>query len=216
MAGDLPFLERLAQLPAVTAQSTLALLERLPAVTADRRAEIVRAELARLADESPTARRPRALRFRLAHHLAAAGRAPEAVEALEPLRAAGDETADALVWEIARRSGNADLEAAVLEATTDRGPDDPGGLTDLGEAYERAGDLAGSAEAYRRALAVWPSADAALGLFRTGALTGDADMVVEASRALTTVRGFSSIAIARCSRSSARADREAVRPRRPI
>lgn len=160
-------------------------LERLPAVTADRRAEIVRAELARLADESPTARRSRALRFRLAHHLAAAGRAPEAVEALEPLRAAGDETADALVWEIARRSGNADLEAAVLEATTERGPDDPGGLTDLGEAYERAGDLAGAAEAYRRALAVWPGADAALGLFRTGALTGDADMVVEASRALS-------------------------------
>ena len=35
MAGDLPFLERLAQLPAVTAQSTLALLERLPAVHRD-------------------------------------------------------------------------------------------------------------------------------------------------------------------------------------
>ena len=35
MAGDLPFLERLAQLPAVTAQSTLALLERLPAVQRD-------------------------------------------------------------------------------------------------------------------------------------------------------------------------------------
>ena len=35
MAGDLPFLERLAQLPAVTAQSTLALLEALPAVDRD-------------------------------------------------------------------------------------------------------------------------------------------------------------------------------------
>ena len=35
MAGDLPFLERLAQLPAVTAESTLALLERLPAVQRD-------------------------------------------------------------------------------------------------------------------------------------------------------------------------------------
>jgi hypothetical protein len=35
MAGDLPFLERLAQLPAVTAQSTLALLEGLPAVHRD-------------------------------------------------------------------------------------------------------------------------------------------------------------------------------------
>ena len=35
MAGDLPFLERLAQLPAVTAQSTLALLGRLPAVHRD-------------------------------------------------------------------------------------------------------------------------------------------------------------------------------------
>lgn len=35
MAGDLPFLERLAQLPPVTAQSTLALLERLPAVHRD-------------------------------------------------------------------------------------------------------------------------------------------------------------------------------------
>jgi hypothetical protein len=31
MAGDLPLLERLAQLPAVAAQSTVALLERLPA-----------------------------------------------------------------------------------------------------------------------------------------------------------------------------------------
>jgi hypothetical protein len=35
MAPDLPLLERLAQLPAVTAQSTLALLERLPAVQRD-------------------------------------------------------------------------------------------------------------------------------------------------------------------------------------
>jgi hypothetical protein len=35
MPGDLPFLERLAQLPPVTAQSTLALLERLPAVQRD-------------------------------------------------------------------------------------------------------------------------------------------------------------------------------------
>jgi hypothetical protein len=35
MAGDLPFLERLAQLPAVTAQATLVLLERLPAVHRD-------------------------------------------------------------------------------------------------------------------------------------------------------------------------------------
>ena len=35
MAGDLPFLERLAQLPPVTAESTLALLERLPAVHRD-------------------------------------------------------------------------------------------------------------------------------------------------------------------------------------
>src|SRR5438046_5051256 len=35
MAGDVPFLERLAQLPAVTAQSTLALLERMPAVPRD-------------------------------------------------------------------------------------------------------------------------------------------------------------------------------------
>jgi hypothetical protein len=35
MPGDLPFLDRLAQLPPVTAQSTLALLERLPAVQRD-------------------------------------------------------------------------------------------------------------------------------------------------------------------------------------
>jgi hypothetical protein len=35
MAGDLPLLERLAQLPGVTAQSTLALIERLPAVHRD-------------------------------------------------------------------------------------------------------------------------------------------------------------------------------------
>jgi hypothetical protein len=35
MAGDLPLLDRLAQLPAVTAQSTVALLERLPAVHRD-------------------------------------------------------------------------------------------------------------------------------------------------------------------------------------
>ncbi len=35
MAPDLPFLERLAQLPAVTAQSTLALLAGLPAVHRD-------------------------------------------------------------------------------------------------------------------------------------------------------------------------------------
>ena len=35
MAGDLPFLERLARLPAVTAASTVALLERLPDVQRD-------------------------------------------------------------------------------------------------------------------------------------------------------------------------------------
>jgi hypothetical protein len=35
MAGDVPFLERLAQLPAVTAASMIALLERLPAAHRD-------------------------------------------------------------------------------------------------------------------------------------------------------------------------------------
>jgi hypothetical protein len=35
MAGDRPLLERLAQLPAVTAESTVGLLERLPAVNRD-------------------------------------------------------------------------------------------------------------------------------------------------------------------------------------
>ena len=189
-------------------------LERLPSIhasadasaDASARAEIVRVEVARSSDPEGdgvgaagatgraqaggNGRRAsaaaRALRFRLAHHLSEAGRAREAIEALEPLRSAGDDTAAALVWEIARRSGNANLETAVLEAATadGQGPEDPDGQTDLGEARERAGDFPGAAEAYRRALRAAPSADAALGLFRVGSVAGDAAVVVEASRAL--------------------------------
>src|SRR5204862_2247087 len=74
------------------------------------------------------------------------------------------------------------------EATIDPAAD-PSGAVDLAEARERAGDLKGAAEAYRRALAKAPSADAALGLFRVGAASGNAATVVEASRHLSPFAG---------------------------
>src|SRR5262249_35863065 len=98
----------------------------------------------------------RALRFRLAHHQVSAGALAEAIATLTPLRAEGDELARAWSWELARRSGDAILEVAVLS-------DEAAGSADLqlalGEALERAGDPAGAAEAFRKCA---PSADAAV------------------------------------------------------
>ena len=145
---------------------------------------MVRAELARLGTDEVDVGRGVALRFRLAHHLSVAGRPSDAIEALEPLRNQGNEMAVALAWEIARRSGNSELETAVLEATSESGGEDLQVATDLAEAEEAAGELAAATDAYRVALKGFPSADAALGLFRVGAKRGDPELVIEASRAL--------------------------------
>ena len=152
------------------------------------RAEIVRTELVprRTRDASVA----RALRFRLAHHLASAGRDAEALEVLDELRAAGDEMAGAFGWEIARQSARPDLARDFLEgsegsgAFTDARSRDLRVDSDLGEILEAAEDLPAAATAYREALLRQPTADAALGLFRIGARLGDSAVLGEATRAL--------------------------------
>lgn len=140
----------------------------------DERARVVARELEGVATDAPV-EVSRALRFRLAHHHAAAGRFAEAVAALTPLRAEEDPLARAWSWELARRSRDAILEVAVLPDEDLAGGGALGAPVDvqlaLGEARERAGDAAGAAEAFARALALGASADAALGLLRVAAAT---------------------------------------------
>ena len=150
-----------------------ALLEASQADPASR-AELVAAELEGVTDEVP-AEVVRALRFRLAHHHAAGGRYAEAVAALTPLRAEHDPLARAWSWDLARRARDAILEIAVLSDEADGRRGVLGAPADielaLGEALERAGDASGAGAAFGRALALAPSADAALGLLRVAATT---------------------------------------------
>jgi cellulose synthase operon protein C len=119
----------------------------------------------------------RALRFRLAHHQLAAGWYAEAIATLTPLRSEGDPLARAWSWDLARQSGDAILEVAVLSevaGVAGEAGGEPGDvLVALGEALERAGDPSGAAEAFRRAVAAAgsgvPSGDAAVGLVRLAA-----------------------------------------------
>jgi tetratricopeptide (TPR) repeat protein len=146
----------------------------LPTATA--RAELVAKELAAAEQDAP-AEAVRALRFRLAHHYEADGRFAEALAALTPLRSEGDPLARAWSYELARRSGEAILEVAILSEET-RASDDVLGDEAFvrfahGEALVRAGDPHGAAAAFRRALAAVgtgpPAVDAALALFRIAA-----------------------------------------------
>jgi len=140
--------------------------------TPQARAEIVAAELAAARDALPE--RVRALRFRLAHHHATAGAYAEALAALTPLRGEGDPVARAFSAHLARRSGDAILEVAVLSEEArlvDGTIADPASvLLSHGEALARAGDPGGAADAFRRAIVESPVGEtapaAALGLFR--------------------------------------------------
>ncbi|HEV3030986.1 MAG TPA: tetratricopeptide repeat protein [Polyangia bacterium] len=150
-----------------------ALLEASRTAPADRAAVVAR-ELESAVLDAP-AEVVRALRFRLAHHHAAAGRFAEAVAALTPLRAEEDALARAWSWDIARRSRDAILEVAILSDEASGGRDVLGAPADvavaLGEALERAGDEEGAGAAFTRALARAPSVEAALGLLRVAAKT---------------------------------------------
>ena len=141
---------------------------------ANARAAVVAEELESAMTEAP-AEIVRALRFRLAHHHAAAGRYAEAIAALTPLRAEEDSLARAWSWDLARRSRDAILEVAVLsdEARARRGVLGAPADVELayGEALERAGDASGAGAAFARALASAPSTDAALGMLRVAATT---------------------------------------------
>ncbi len=167
------------------------LLERA-AASGDARTEVISAELAAAGDHAPEV--GRALRFRLAHHYASGGRYPEALAALTPLRSEGDPLARAWSYELARRSGEAILEVAVLSEETRALDsvlgDEAGVLLANGEALARAGDPQGAASSFRQALAVSPdgetAGDAALALFRLAAADATAGprMLPEALEAL--------------------------------
>jgi tetratricopeptide (TPR) repeat protein len=149
--------------------------------TAAARAELVSNELAAAETDAPV-EAVRALRFRLAHHYEADGRFAEALAALTPLRSDGDTLARAWSYELARRSGEAILEVAILSEETRASDDVLGDEAAVrfahGEALARAGDPSGAAAAFRRALAVTgtgPTAvDAALALLRIAAADGGA------------------------------------------
>jgi tetratricopeptide (TPR) repeat protein len=163
--------------------------------TAAARAEVVAAELTVDAEVAPP-ERLRALRFRLAHHYAADGRYAESLATLTPLRSEGDPLARAWSYELARRSGEAILEVAVLSEETQALDgvlgDEAGVLLASGEALARAGDPQGAAASLRQALAVAPTgetaADAALSLLRLAAAdaTAGARALPEALGALAT------------------------------
>jgi tetratricopeptide (TPR) repeat protein len=140
----------------------------------DGRAAVVVGELESALAEAPS-EIVRALRFRLAHHHAAAGRFAEAIAALTPLRAEEDPLARVWSWDLGRRARDSILEVAVLsdEARVRRGVLGVPADVELayGEALERAGDAPGAGAAYARALAEAPSAEAALGLLRVAATT---------------------------------------------
>ncbi len=163
--------------------------------TAAARAELVGNELAAAESDAP-AEAVRALRFRLAHHYEADGRFAEALAALTPLRSEGDPLARAWSYELARRSGEAILEVAILseEARTSDGAlgDESFVRFAHGEALARAGDPHGAATAFRRALAAvgtGPTAvDAALALLRIAATDTAAGpaLLADALRALST------------------------------
>jgi tetratricopeptide (TPR) repeat protein len=140
----------------------------------DARAALVTSELESAVADAPT-EIVRALRFRLAHHHASAGRIAEAVAALTPLRAEEDPLARAVSWDLARRSRDPILEVAVLsdEASSRRGVLGAPAEVELahGEALERAGDAAGAGAAFARSLELAPSAEAALGMLRVGVQT---------------------------------------------
>ncbi len=144
--------------------------------TAAARADLVSRELSAAEADAP-AEAVRALRFRLAHHYEADGRFAEALAALTPLRSEGDPVARAWSYELARRSGEAILEVAILSEET-RASDDVLGDEAFvrfahGEALERAGDSTGASADFRRVLAAegsGPTAvDAALSLVRIAA-----------------------------------------------
>ncbi|HEY2728402.1 MAG TPA: hypothetical protein VGK52_00585 [Polyangia bacterium] len=158
-----------------------ALLEASRTAPADRAAVVAR-ELESAVSDAP-AEVVRALRFRLAHHHAAAGRFAEAVAALTPLRAEEDALARAWSWDLARRSRDAILEVAILSDEAGGGRDVLGAPAEVevafGEALERAGDDERAGAAFTRALALAPSVEAALGLLRVAAKT----VAPEATRA---------------------------------
>ena len=140
------------------------------------RAAVVAEELAAAAGDT-TADRERSLRFRLAHHRASMGAYAEALAALTPLRSEGDPIARAWSYQLARQSGEAILEIAVLAEEARLGDGtvaDPANvLLAQGEALARAGDPTGAADAFRRAIVEAPIGEtapaAALGLFRLAA-----------------------------------------------
>ena len=157
------------------------------------RAAVVAAELAAATADAPT-EIVRALRFRLAHHHVKDGRYAEALAALTPLRSEGDPQARAWSYELARRSGEAILEVAVLSEETRNVDAVLGTEAEVrlahGEALARAGDPTGAAAVLRGALAAaagGPTAvEAAFALFRLAASEprADSDAFPEALRAL--------------------------------
>ena len=184
--------------------------------TAAARVDLIGNELAAAETDAP-AEAVRALRFRLAHHYEEDGRFAEAMAALTPLRSEGDPLARAWSYELARRSGEAILEVAILSEET-RASD--GALGDEafvrfahGEALARAGDPSGAAAAFRRALAVastGPAAvDAALALLRIAASDRAAgpDALGEALRALAAACAEGESAAGQCRRWVARGAR---------
>jgi len=183
----------LEELTAVDPTGLAAAARERAAASSEARAEVGAGELEAALGDAP-ADTVRALRFRLAHHHAAGGHYAEALAALTPQRSEGDPLARAWSYELARRSGDAILEVAVLSEEA-RAPDPAQGddadqLLAHAEALARAGDPSGAGAMLRRVLALGPAgpgaADAALALHRLAAADtrAGADALPEALRAL--------------------------------
>jgi tetratricopeptide (TPR) repeat protein len=165
----------------------------------ERRFEVLAAEL-RAAEQSGSPGVARALRYRLAFSMAAAGKLTEALAHLEPLRRKGDELATAWSLDLARQARQPQAEIDLLRAMHADGQEGGSELTSafergwaLGEALEDQGDRAGAAAAFAEAStragqadpARW--ADVELGSFRSQLAQGQ---TVEAARSLRRLTVF--------------------------
>ncbi|HXI55886.1 MAG TPA: hypothetical protein VNO55_07490, partial [Polyangia bacterium] len=153
------------------------------------RADALAAELATAETRAAGGAVARALRFRLAAVLTAAGRGEGALTVLQPLRAGGDRFARAYCLDVARAAGRADWEARLLSEPLPEGERSPDEALALAEALERQGDEPAAAGRFREVLATSPTLDAALGALRCAAAVAGAPIteLVSAFQAVATL-----------------------------
>jgi tetratricopeptide (TPR) repeat protein len=173
-----------------------------------RRLEAVSAEL-RAAEQSGRHDVARALRYRLAFANASAGKLPEALGHLEPLRRKHDLLASAWSLDLARQSRQPQAEAELLREMSGEGEGSSELVSPLdraaalAEALEDAGDRAGAADALAEAASLAGQtgpgrAHVELGIFRNHVAQGEtAEAAGALHRLAQSLEGDAAAAVAR-------------------